>query len=45
MNSSRASFNTNSTLLDSSSLQTTQIGGTSHMIHKSTITPDATSGR
>ena len=33
------------TLLDSSSSQTTQIRGTSHMIHKSTVTPDATSGR
>ena len=45
MNSSWVSINTNSTLLDSSSSQTTQIGGTSDMIFKSTITPDATSGR
>ena len=45
MNSSWVSMNTNSTLLDSSSSQTTQVGGTSHMICKSTITSDATSGR
>ena len=45
MNSSRVSMHTNSTLLDSSFSQTTQIGGTSHIICKSTITPDATSGR
>ena len=44
VNSSWVSMNPNSTLLDLSSSQTTQTGGTSHMIHKSTITPDATSG-
>ena len=32
-------------LLGSSSSPTTQIAGTSDMIHESTITPDATSGR
>ena len=45
VNSSWVCMNTNSTLLDSSSSQTTQIRGRSHMIHKSTITPDVTSGR
>ena len=45
MKSSILSINTNSTLLDSSSSQTTEIGRTSYMIHKSTIIPDATSGR
>ena len=45
LNSSWISINTNSTLLGSSSSPTTQIAGTSDMIHESTITPDATSGR
>ena len=45
LNSSWISINTNSTLLGSSSSPTTQIAGTSDMIHESTITADATSGR
>ena len=45
VNSSWISINTNSTLLGSSSSPATQIAGTSDMIHESTITPDATSGR
>ena len=45
VNSSWICININSMLLGSSSSPTTQIAGTSDIIHESVITPDATSGR
>ena len=46
VNSPWICINANSTLLGSSSAPpTTEKAGTSDMTHKSTITPDATSGR